>query len=99
MKYTLKPTGRFQKDLKKAQRRGYNLELLKEVIKILAEGQSLPKQYKDHQLSGNLSKCRECHITPHVQFAHTRAQAASFASFTASFSGFPFLIAAIRAPM
>jgi addiction module toxin, relE/stbE family len=27
MKYTLKPTGRFQKDLKKAQRRGYNLEL------------------------------------------------------------------------
>ena len=51
MKYTLKPTGRFQKDLKKAQRRGYNLELLKEVIKILAEGQSLPKQYKDHSLA------------------------------------------------
>lgn len=64
MKYILKPTGRFQKDLKKAQRRGYNLELLKTVIKILAEGRPLPKQYKDHQLSGNLNKCRECHITP-----------------------------------
>lgn len=26
--------------------------------------QKLPAQYKDHDLSGDYSGCRECHITP-----------------------------------
>lgn len=64
MKYSLKPTGQFQKDIKRIQRRGYNLELLKTVLKLLAEGIALPKKYKDHQLSGKWHMCRECHITP-----------------------------------
>ena len=64
MSYTIKPSGRFQKDLKKAEKRGLNLSLLAEVIKILASGQSLPSKYKDHQLMGNYEKCRECHIQP-----------------------------------
>lgn len=64
MKYIIKPTKVFQKDLKLAQRRGCNLSLLTNVIKALASGQSLPPKNHDHTLSGNFSGCRECHITP-----------------------------------
>lgn len=62
--YTVKPTSKFQKDLKKAEKRGYNLSLLTEVISILAKGESLPEKYLDHPLKGNYRDCRECHITP-----------------------------------
>ncbi len=62
--YEIKPTRRFQKDLKRIQKRGYDLELLTGVIKILASGETLAAKYKDHALSGNFSGCRECHITP-----------------------------------
>jgi mRNA interferase YafQ len=64
MKYTVKPTTKFQKDLKRAEKRGYNLSLLSEVIKIIANGEELPAKYEDHNLSGNYARCRECHITP-----------------------------------
>lgn len=32
MKYAIKPTSKFQKDLKRVQKRGYDLNLLKEII-------------------------------------------------------------------
>jgi len=62
--YAVKPTSRFQKDLKKAQKRGLNLELLAEVIKKLAAGKELPPCNRDHALIGDYSGCRECHIQP-----------------------------------
>ena len=62
--YTVKPTSRFQKDLKKAQKRGLDLELLAEVIKKLAAGEELPPRNRDHALIGDYSGCRECHIQP-----------------------------------
>ncbi len=64
MKYTVKPSMKFQKDLKRINKRGYNLELITEVIKIIASGDELPANYRDHSLSGSYAKCRECHITP-----------------------------------
>lgn len=64
MKYTVKPTSKFQKDLKRIQKRGYDLNLIKAVILTLAEGDVLDQKYKDHSLSGDYSGCRECHITP-----------------------------------
>ncbi len=64
MKYSVKPSSRFQKDLKRAAKRGYNIQLLTDVIKMLANGEVLPEKYHDHPLSGNYSNCRECHITP-----------------------------------
>lgn len=64
MKYEIKPSTKFQKDLKKIQKRGYNINLLKETLKILSSGNPLPEKYKDHSLSGNFIGCRECHITP-----------------------------------
>lgn len=42
--YAVKPTIRFQKDLKRIQKRGYDISLLTEVIKILAAGQPLPEK-------------------------------------------------------
>ena len=64
MKYNIRPTTRFQKDLKRAQKRGYNLSLLTTIIKQLAEGEALPEKNKDHPLSGDYAGCRECHIAP-----------------------------------
>lgn len=64
MKYTVRPTSKFQKDLKRIQKRGYDLRLLKAVIVKLANGEVLEEKYKDHELSGNFISCRECHVTP-----------------------------------
>ncbi len=64
MKYRLKPTSRFQKDLKRIQKRGYQIQLIKEVVRKLSDGETLEAKYKDHQLSGDYAGCRECHITP-----------------------------------
>lgn len=64
MKYTVKPTSRFQKDSKRIMKRGYNIELLTEVIKALSEGIKLDSSYRDHALSGVFQGCRECYITP-----------------------------------
>lgn len=64
MKYTVRPTTKFQKDLKRIQRRGYNISLLTNIIKKLANGEELPEKNCDHSFSGDYTGCRECHITP-----------------------------------
>ena len=64
MKYEVKPSNQFKKDLKLAAKRGYKIELLTDVIKKLANGETLESKYKDHQLSGNFGFYRECHIQP-----------------------------------
>lgn len=62
--YIIKPTTKFQRDLKRVQKRGYDISLLTAIIKKLAAGEQLPEKNKDHELSGNFAGCRECHITP-----------------------------------
>lgn len=62
--YKIRPSVKFQKDLKRIQKRGYDISLLKNVLKLLAQGKPLPAIYKDHNLIGNYKGCRECHITP-----------------------------------
>ena len=64
VKYRIVQTGKFKKDLKLIRKRGYDLSLLGVVVDMLAAGDTLPEKYKDHNLSGNYSGCRECHITP-----------------------------------
>ena len=64
MKYTIRPTSRFQKDLKRIAKRGYDTELLSAVIKKLANGEPLEQKHHDNTLTGNYIGCRECHITP-----------------------------------
>lgn len=62
--YSVRPTSKFQKDLKRIQKRGYNIELLTEIIKKLARGEVLDAVHRDHSLGANFTGCRECHITP-----------------------------------
>ena len=64
IKYEVKPTSKFRKDLKRIKKRGYNLALLEEVVEKLACGETLPAKYYDHQLHGNMRDFRECHIMP-----------------------------------
>lgn len=63
-KYTIKHTTQFKKDYKLAQKRHLNIDLLKEVVTTLANGETLDEKYRDHALSGNWRGHRECHITP-----------------------------------
>lgn len=60
----IKTTTRFEKDLKRIKKRGYNLLLLNRVIKDLAAENKLDSKYHDHALVGNLKGFRECHISP-----------------------------------
>nr|WP_181365796.1 type II toxin-antitoxin system YafQ family toxin [Butyrivibrio fibrisolvens] len=64
MKYTIKPTNKFQKDLKRVQKRGYDMNLLTDIVKKLANGEQLPRENRDHPLTGNYKGTRECHIQP-----------------------------------
>ena len=64
MKYIIKPTSQFQKDLKKMVKQHKDLSLLTEIINNLANAVPLPEKNKDHELSGNFKGCRECHIQP-----------------------------------
>lgn len=65
--YKVKWSTRFKKDYKLAIKRGYNIELLDNVIRLIADGnqqQQLIDDYGDHELSGNWKGHRELHISP-----------------------------------
>ena len=62
MKYTVRRTKKFRKELKKMLKRGADLDKLETVVNILASGEPLPPQYRDHALTGNLTGLRDCHI-------------------------------------
>ena len=63
-RYEIKNTTQFKKDYKLARRRGLNMDLLKDVVTRLANGEPLDPRHKDHPLSGEWSGHRECHIQP-----------------------------------
>lgn len=54
----------FRKSLKRCQKRGLDLELIRTVITILAKEGELPSEYKPHKLSGKYAGVWECHIKP-----------------------------------
>ncbi len=58
------PSNKFKKDLKLAVKRGYDIKLLENVVNRLANEEPLEPKYKDHNLTGDYSGFRECHITP-----------------------------------
>jgi mRNA interferase YafQ len=64
MKYAVKMTGQFMKDVKQAKKRGKNIEKLLAVIEILSNGAQLEEKHRDHDLSGVSKGVRECHIEP-----------------------------------
>lgn len=61
---TLKTTTQFRKDYKLMKKRGYNMDLLQEVLQTLLEEKTLAEKHRDHALVGNYTGFRECHILP-----------------------------------
>jgi mRNA interferase YafQ len=57
-------SGRFARDVKRAEKRGKELEKLKVVIRLLAEEAALPARYNDHPLKGDWKGYRDLHIEP-----------------------------------
>lgn len=64
MKYEIQPTTKLKKDLKLCKNRGYDLELINQIIKKLANAEELEEKNKDHNLHGNWEGYKECHILP-----------------------------------
>ena len=57
-------TTQFKKDLRRAKRRGKNVEVLWAVVERLVSGLPLDPRNRPHRLSGEWSRCWECHIEP-----------------------------------
>lgn len=57
-------TRRMKRDAKAMKKRGKDMKKLETVIDLLTDEKPLPPEYRDHQLTGNLSDFRECHIEP-----------------------------------
>ena len=64
MKYAVRQTSRFRKELKRMLKRGADRSKLFDVVRMLANGETLPPQYHDHALTGDMAGTRDCHITP-----------------------------------
>ncbi len=62
MKFQVKFTNQFKKDLNLAKKQKRNLDKLFEVVQILADGGTLDTKYRDHSLQGKYKGTRECHI-------------------------------------
>ena len=54
----------FKKDYKRCKKRGYDLELLKDVLIQLIKTGKVSRKYFPHKLSGNYKGRWECHIKP-----------------------------------
>lgn len=64
-RYKVKWSTRFKKDYKLAMKRGYKIDLLDDVIRLIAKGdqqQRLIDEYNDHELSGDWKGHRELHV-------------------------------------
>ena len=64
MKYEVRFTNQYKKDLKLAKKQGKDIEKMYDVVEKLANGETLEAKYRDHSLTGNLKGLRECHIEP-----------------------------------
>lgn len=64
MKYRIRRTTQFKKDVKRVLKRGKALEQLLYVVQEFAEGQPLAEHYVDHPLKGQYSEKRDCHLEP-----------------------------------
>lgn len=64
MNYDVIWTTQFKRDYKAAMKRHLPMERLDNVIRLLARGEQLPLEYRDHALANNWRGFRECHIQP-----------------------------------
>ncbi len=54
----------FRRDVKRAAKRGKDMDKLKDLLSLLIAGESLPPRYKDHPLKQNWLGYRDAHVEP-----------------------------------
>ena len=59
-----RPTGRFERDVKRLKRRGMDMGKFKAVVDALCSRKPLPPSLRDHGMRGEWEGCRDCHVTP-----------------------------------
>ena len=74
MKYQIKYSKEFKKGLKKLQNDKKSIDLVKSIIKRLANDESLEPQYKDHKLTGDYLGFRECHLRPNLLLIYKKQE-------------------------
>lgn len=57
-------SAQFKRDYKRAVKQGLDVDLLLDIVELLAREIPLEPKHKDHPLGGNYVGFRECHITP-----------------------------------
>jgi len=57
-------TGQFKRDVKRVEKRGKEMEKLREVIRLLLADAPLPRELADHSLKGEWKPSRDLHIEP-----------------------------------
>ncbi len=57
-------TSQFEKDVKRVQKRNYDMSKLSKIIRLLGQGDLKDREYRDHPLKGKHGGLRECHLTP-----------------------------------
>ena len=57
-------TAQFEKSVKLAKKRGYDLSKMRSVILLLGQGNLEERQYLDHPLKWKYAGLRECHLSP-----------------------------------
>ena len=57
-------SGQFRRDLKRAEKRGKDMEKLRQLLRLLLSGAELPERLKDHPLKGDWKGYRDVHIEP-----------------------------------
>lgn len=60
----IRTTGRFERDVKLAKRRGKDLDRLWTVVEVLQLDGSLEPRHRPHRLSGEWRGAWECHVEP-----------------------------------
>jgi len=63
---TLAPvySGKFKRDVRKAEKRGKDLSKLRVALSLLIEMEPLPAGYNDHPLKGDWKGWRDLHLEP-----------------------------------
>lgn len=63
-RYTILTSNKFERDLQKCVRRGFDIRLLKEFVSILENGEVPDQSYKTHPLKGNFKGYLDSHLKP-----------------------------------
>ena len=64
MRYQIRRSAQFKRDVKRAIKRGKDIEQLFSVVQDLAEDCHLAARYQDHPLKGQYKGKRDCHLDP-----------------------------------